>query len=324
VEGQFDNVNLPAARLGKIESVKDKDRELPSSALSSDIKITNEGFVASLNKLAGSLGVEFRLLGAEKSLVVLVPLVLFLSTLEIVFYEVVPDGSYSVTYARSTSNGLLLFLLGIIVFYTGEAMHRDREVKVEPFLWATPVPNNAFTLSKFLASLSLTLSLIVLTGLSAIVIQFVRGHTPIQASAFLLTYSLVLVPGIIFVIALSIVFNVLLRDKYLAYAVSIATAAGLFYLYSQGYNHWLYNPLLYQLWSYADLTGAGRNQATILLHRLYWLGISGACLSLAQLFFARKSTKGLRTGTRLTSSGWSILLLIVSISVALIAGLSIR
>ena len=48
--------------------------------------------------------------------------------------------------------------------------------------------------------------------------------------------------------------NVLLRDKYFAYAVSIGLGGALFYLYSIGQNHWLYNPLAYRLWSYADLT----------------------------------------------------------------------
>ena len=55
----------------------------------------------------------------------------------------------------------------------------------------------------------------------------------------------------------SIALNVLLRDKYFTYALSIGTGVGLFYLYSQGYNHWLYNPVLYNLWTYSDLTGAG-------------------------------------------------------------------
>jgi hypothetical protein len=35
--------------------------------------------------------------------------------------------------------------------------------------------------------------------------------------------------------------NVVLRNKHVAYVFSIGTAAGLFYLYSNGYNHWLYN-----------------------------------------------------------------------------------
>ena len=251
----------------------------------------SEGLRANLNKLIAALGVEFRLLGSERSLVVIMPLAIFLSILEVAFYNIPPDVSHSAAYATNTAKSLLLFLVGITIFYTGEAMHRDREVRIEPVLWAAPAPNNVLLLSKFLATFLLTLSLIVLVGLTAIVIQFLRGHTPVEIQAYLITYSVILLPGMFFMTGVSVLLNVWLRDKYLPYAVSIGTCVGLFYLYSRGYNHWLYNPLLYQLWKYSDLTGAGNNHATILMHRLYCVAIATLCLSLAHLFFQRKSTK---------------------------------
>ncbi|HYT49368.1 MAG TPA: ABC transporter permease, partial [Pyrinomonadaceae bacterium] len=232
----------------------------------------------------------------------------------------VPEVSYSATYASGTAKALLLFLIGVTVFYTGEAMHRDREARIEPVLWATPAPNSVFLLSKFLATLLLALSLIVLVGLAAIVIQIIRGHTPIDAQPFLITYLVILVPSLLFLTAISIALNVLLRNKYVVYMVSVGTGAGLFYLYSIGYNHWLYNPLLYQLWKYADLTGAGNNQARIFVQRLYCLGIASACLSLAHLFFQRKSTTGLITAGRPNGNGWSLLITIASVAIAAVAG----
>ena len=122
----------------------------------------------------------------------------------------------------------------------------------------------------------------------------------------------------------SIALNVLLRDKYVAYAVSIGTGAGLFYLYSIGYNHWLYNPLLYRLWKYADLTGAGSNQAAILLHGIYCLAIASACLAIAHLFFQRKSTRGFQAEGRLSATGWSILIAVVSVATAAVTGWTIN
>ena len=85
--------------------------------------------------------------------------------------------------------------------------------------------------------------------------------------------------------------NVLLRDKYLAYALSIGTGVGLVYLYSQGHNGWLYNPLLYHLWTYSDLTGTALDR--ILIHRVYCLALAGFFLAVAHLCFQRKSAKGL-------------------------------
>ena len=319
----YDSDSLPAPRGGDAGESVSPDEEMLRAVPLPGVARANEGVRANVDKLIAALGVEFRLLRAERSLVVLMPLAIFLSTLELAFYEVVPDVSYSATYASGTARTLLLFLFGMTVFYTGEAMRRDREVRIEHVLWATPAPNSVLLLSKFLATLSLTLSLIVLVGLTAIVIQFLRGHTPIEISAFLLTYSVILLPSVFFLTAVSVALNVLLRDKYLTYAVSVGTGAALFYLYSQGYNHWLYNPLLYQLWSYAGLTGAGSNQATILIHRLYCLAIASASLSLAHIFFERKSTRALKAGARLSSLGWPILILIVSVVVAVTAGLLI-
>jgi ABC-2 type transport system permease protein len=311
------------ARHEQLDALKPEATPSSSGVLLPEVNRASGGFSANLNKLMAALGVEFQLLRAERSLVVLAPLALFLSTLELAFYEVVPDPSYSATYASITAKTLLFFLSGMTLFYAGEVMHRDRDVRIEPLLWATPAPNQVLLLSKFLAMLSLTLTLITMAGLTAMIIQFFRGHTPIELPTYLVTYSVILFPGLFFLTGLSLALNVLLRDKYFTYAVSIGTAAALFYLYSQGYNHWLYNPLLHQLWNNADLTGAGVNLRTILIHRLYCLAIASACLAIAHLCFARKSTKGLNVGARLSGDAWAGLILIVSVGVATIAGLMI-
>jgi ABC-type transport system involved in multi-copper enzyme maturation permease subunit len=249
-----------------------------------EVSRANEGIRANVDKLMAALKVEFRLLRAERSLVVVMPLAIFLSILEVAFYNIPPDVSHSAAYATNTANLLLLFLIGMAVFYTGEAMHRDREVKIEPVVWSTPAPNSVLLLSKCLATLVLMFTLILVVGLIAMVIQRVRGHTPVEFSGYLMVYGVVLVPSIIFLTAVVVAFNVLLRNKYLVYVVAIGTGAGLVYLYNVGYNRWLYNPLLYRLWTYSDLTSV-----KILAYRVYCLALAAFCLALAHIFFERKS-----------------------------------
>ena len=152
----------------------------------------------SISKLIGALLVEFRLLCAERSLIVLLPLAIMLSTLEITFFRVVPDFSYSATYATNTAGTLLLFIVGIIIFYTGEAVHRDRELRIEPVLWSTPAPNSVFLISKFLLTVLLSFVLIGAVGLTAIVVQVARGHRPIEITPYVLVYGIVLLPSVIF------------------------------------------------------------------------------------------------------------------------------
>jgi hypothetical protein len=164
-------------------------------------------------------------------------------------------------------------------------MHRDREVKIEPVIWSTPSSNSVLLLSKYLTTILLTLSLMTAVGLIAILVQLMRGHTPIDFSAYFMVYGVVLVPGIILMTAVVIAFNVVLRNKYLVYVGAVGTGAGLFYLYNLGYNHWLYNPLLYQIWKYQDLISA-----KILVSRLYCLFVATICLALAHLLFERRSS----------------------------------
>jgi len=249
-------------------------------------KVTaTRGRTATLFKIAAAIRVEFRLLRAERGLIVLLPLAIVLSFLSVPFSRIAPEFSYSVTAASSTANMLLLFLACATVFYMGEAIHRERELRIEPVVWSTPAPNSVFLLSKFLAMTLLALLLVVVGGLTTIVVQLVRGYTPIELSPYLLINAIVVVPGVIFLTAVVTALNVVLRNKYVAYVVAIGAGAALFYLYNRGYNHWLYNPLLYRLWKYPDLT-----TGTILTYRFYCLALAVACLALAHLCFERKST----------------------------------
>jgi ABC-type transport system involved in multi-copper enzyme maturation permease subunit len=318
-EGVYYPESSPATRLDEFEK-PDYTRAIISRVALPEVVRVNEGIRANVNKLIAAIGVEFRLLRAERSLVLILPLAIFFSILEVAFYNITPDVSYSAAYATNTAKLLMLFLLGMTVFYTGEAMHRDREVRIEPVLWAAPSPNNVLLLSKFLSTLLLTCGLIFAVGIAALAIQVLRNHTPIDLLAYLRVYGLILLPSTIFVTAVAVLANIALRNKHVAYVFSIGTAAGLFYLYSTGYNQWLYNPVLHGLWTYHDLAGAGNNQATILIHRIYCLGVAIACLSLAHLFFRRKSTKGFWVEGHFTGKGWTILLALLSLTTVIITG----
>lgn len=291
----------------------------PRAVTLPEVRVAEEGAGTYFRQLVAAIEIEFRLLRAERGLIVLAPLVVAFSTLELLF-RVNPEGSYSGAYAASTAKTSLLFLIALVVFYTGEAMHRDREVRIEPVLWSGPAPNFVLLLSKFCATLLMSVSLIALTGLTALVIQFVKGDAPVEISAYLSVYGWILLPSVALVAALSIALNVLLRDKYVTYAVSFAIVGGLFYLYTQGCHHWLYNPVLYGLWTYADLAGTSGSHPPILTHRVYCLALMFMSLGLAHLSFPRRLEKGLGGEGPLGSNGWSILVTCVGLIVAIVAG----
>jgi hypothetical protein len=145
-------------------------------------------------------------------------------------------------------------------------------------------------MSKFFSTLVLLFGLITSVWVAAVAIQLIRHHTPIDFVAYFKVYGLILFPSAFILTAISVMGNVVLRNKYVFYVGGIGTAAGLFYLYTNGYTHWLYNPVMYRMWSYADLTQGATLQA-IIWQRGFWLAAAVAALVLAHLFFERKSAR---------------------------------
>ncbi len=253
------------------------------------VNTADERFANNLRKLIAALAIEFRLLLSERSLFVVMSLAVFLSVLEVTFWPVSADPTFSAAYAGDTASSMLLFLVGIPIFYIGEAIHRDGDVRVEGLLWSHPIPNYVLLSAKFLSTLLLVFGLIFSVGVVAIVVQILKGDTPLELSAYLKVYSLILVPNAIFLAAMSLVLHVMLPGRYLAYAVGIGICIGLFYFYSQGHLGALYNPLLFKVWTYSDL--AGPNRPRILMLRGYTLTLATALITLAHLANARRTLR---------------------------------
>ena len=287
-EGLYYAETLPAMLFDEFERPGDKTKSMSPGVILPKVTKANTGARANLNKLIAALGIEFRLLLSERSLVVIIPLAIALSTLQVAFWSVAPDPTYSAGYAGDTAKSLMIFLLSIAIFYTGEAMHRDRDLKFEPILWSQPVPNRVLLWSKYLSTLLLALTLVGLVLVITGILQVLKHNGPIDFSAYARIYLMIMAPNAIFMAATALLLVVWLRDRYLTYAVAIGVAATLFYLYSQGYNHWLYNPLLIQAWDYQTLTD-GPNQSNILLQRVYVLLLSFCFIALAHLGYQRRS-----------------------------------
>lgn len=249
-----------------------------------------EGFRATCDQFLAALVVELNLLFSERSLIFILPLAILLCFAGIAYFKVIPEGSYAAAYAGRAAESLLPFLCAITVFYTGEAMHRDRELRFEPVLWSLPVPNSVLLSSKFAATLMLSVSLVVLVEMAACGVQFFRGNGPVGVLDHLTIQVVISLPNIVFLIAVVTFLNVVLRDKYLAYAACFALGGGLFYLYTQGYNHWSYNPLLYRLWTPARIVGEIGDPMRFVLYRGYTLSLAALFMWIAHVLHERGTT----------------------------------
>lgn len=215
-----------------------------------------------------AIRVELRLIGDERSMVVLLPIAIGVSLLPLIIYK------HSAFVVFDT---MLLFLAAIAVFFAGEAIHRDRELRVEPMLWTSPVSNAALLGSKFMA-----VSIVASATAAAVSVAAFAIH-PVLLSKFAVIGLALLLPSIAFMVAASMAVHIVCRDKAAGYAVCVAIGTALFFAVTSGHNHWMLNPTLYGLWSPAD------SLPRLIALRLYTILLTLICLGLCGRFFERKS-----------------------------------
>lgn len=242
-----------------------------------------------LKKLIAALEIEFRLLLSERSLLVVMSLAVFISIFEVTFWAMGAQPTFSAAYAENTARSMLLFLVGIPIFYIGEAIHRDRDVRVDGVLWSHPIPNYVLLSAKFISTMMLVLGFVVTVGVLAVLLQIIKLNFPLELAAYLKIYLVILVPNAIFLCAFCLALHVLLVNRYLAYAVFIGVCVSASYLYSQGYSDGIYNPLLFRLWNYPDLSGP--KLSGILFQRLYILGLALVLFTLAHIVSAWRTLR---------------------------------
>jgi ABC-2 type transport system permease protein len=242
-----------------------------------------------LDPFVAATGVELRLLAAERSLIIIGPLVVLLTMAGPAVYGVRgAEGVASAAYFRVTAETVVLLLVGVMVFYTGEAVHRDREARVEPMLWSTRAPNATFIVPKLVTSVTLGFAILVLVAIASIVVQLVRG-SEVDVGVYLRGYVLIHGPTVLVAAALATMLNIVFRDKYAAYIASVAIGTTLFYVYGRGLNNLLYNPALIGRLESADLVALS---PMLILHRAYCVLLAGGFIAVAQWRFARRSTRG--------------------------------
>lgn len=290
ITATIDSTTGPANYYDRQFSSDSRDLQ-PAPRGISQARLEQSGRRAWSRRLAAALRTEFKLLRMERSLIALMPFTLLLSIAQVGPLRTASDlpATLSAGYAANVADALMLLLFAIAVFYTGEATARDEEVKIGAILRSLPVNKSVFLLSKFAALWLLSLSITILAMVTALSLQVYRTSAVPSIYPYVAVCAIILLPGVASMLAFSLLLHVLLRDKYLAYGVNLAVGGSLYYLLTQGYHHWLYNPLLLNLWSAADLYPAAPAFTKILLYRLYWLCVTLGSLMLAHRYFRRPS-----------------------------------
>ncbi|MFN3864450.1 MAG: M1 family aminopeptidase [Erythrobacter sp.] len=206
-------------------------------------------------------------------LIVLLLIGVMLSAINLAFSESLygtPSYPLTATVIETVIGSMSLFSLIVAVFYGGELVWRERDVKIDEIIDATPVPAWAMFVPKILAIFVVLLAM-ALTGMAAgIVYQLVRGAPSIDAGLYLSAYVLPQSIDLLLLAVLAVFFQVLSPNKYLGWGLFLVWFVGRIFLSNLGYTSMLYNFGSTPAEPLSDMNGTGGFGVGGLIARAYW------------------------------------------------------
>ncbi len=207
---------------------------------------------------------------------------------------------YPVTYdVIDTINGAFyLFIIAIIIFYSGVLVWKERDAKIAEIEDATPIRTSLLFFPKFLG-LMLSIAAVMLSAiLVGVVAQALYGYTRFELDVYL-TAMLMDWIGFGFLAVLAILFHYLINNRYIAYFAFVAFMILNSFLWSVleiSTNMLPFGARPFEM--YSDMNGFGPFVRGQFWFFLYWGLFCGLLLLLGQAFYVRGKETGFRTRLR--------------------------
>ena len=187
-----------------------------------------------------------------------------------------------------------LFLLIIIVVYSGQMVWREREANVHQLCDVLPTPTWLPFLSKVFALMLVQAMLLGVVMLSGMCVQATQGHFNFQPLLYVQDLFGLQLITLCLMSVLAISVQVIVNHKYLGHFVMVLYFIVNAFLTNFGFEHRLYRFASTPGYTYSDMNGFGHFIGPIVWFDLYWTAFAILLAVTANLLWVR----GLETGWR--------------------------
>ena len=227
--------------------------------------------------------------------------------------------TYYMLEIKNFNYSILIFVL--IVFMTGEVLHRERGVNYDQIFGSLPLKNRIVYASKFLALVIISFMLVNMVLLSGVLAQTLQGYFNYEFGMYFTDLYLIEFPKYITFILLAFFVHSVVGKKFMGHVIAIAIWALLFGINSfveVDNNLYLYGYI--PGYTISDMNGFGHFGQALFWFRMYWIACGGVLLVIGYLFWKRGTDSGKKARWQLAKErlnfrtiGTGILLLIVFI-----------
>lgn len=205
--------------------------------------------------------------------------------------------SYPVTYKMTemVEGNTVIFVMIILVFFSGELVWRDRMFHIHEVINATPHSSLSGLFAKTLSLISVAVLLHLFFFALAILYQLITGYTNLELGVYLGELVLGSIPTYTLYAILFVFLQTIVRNRYIGYFISVLflfvldIVYGAFDIQSNMLNFGG-GPSLF----YSDMNGFGSGLTGSLWFDLYWLLFGLILLLIGSLFITRNTLGNMR------------------------------
>lgn len=189
----------------------------------------------------------------------------------------------------------IIFVFIIIIFYTGEVVHRDKTVHYSNISDALPIPNWVVYGSKFIALALVSFLLVNLILVCGLINQIVKGYFNFEFWMYFTDLYLIEFPEYIQLVMLAFLVHILVNNKFVGHVISIGIWVALFGL--RNFAELDYNLFFYSYipgYVISDMNGFGHFLKSISWFNVYWSSLGAVFLVIGNLFWNRGIESGFK------------------------------
>ncbi len=212
-------------------------------------------------------------------------------------YEFYGLKAYPLTYKviQDISGSTGIFIIIIVVFFSGELVWREKMCNIHEVINATPHKSFSALAAKMFSLITVTILLHAFFVFIGICAQLLSGYTRIELDVYIISFVLDDLPVYIFYAALFIFIQTIIGNRYVGYFVSILvffTWGIILSMLDVSSNMLNFSgaPSI----MYSDMNGFGPGLKGALWFNTYWVLIAALLLFIAGIFWQRSVVSGFK------------------------------
>ncbi len=216
--------------------------------------------------------------------------VLFLFVNAININQLYGTSSYPTTYnVIGLLNVFDLFFLIIAIFYAGELVWKERQVKINLIIDTSPMPSFVGLAAKFLGLLWIYLITLFILIICGVVIQASYGYYKFELPIYFSTLYTSTLSFLVLYTLLAIFIQVMVNNKFLGFALCVVFFIIRAVLSQVGLEHNLWQFASGSIGPYSDMNSYGHFVTPFSWFKLYWFAFACLLFAVAVIFSVRGS-----------------------------------